>query len=208
MAVPYIAQAITAQVAAGLPSGERVLAVSTAKMTDGARTGEDPTPPVRTDTPDRRGPARRAAEGAAGVAVDLVSGAAFDGPDVSRWLAGVGSRGGADSQAAWLERLLRNPGEHYLAATGARLLLVTDRTPHTERMRARRTGEAQQPFELVAEIPASQIASLQHRPKLVARGRMELAFTDGSMLALQPAASVLGKEARALVEAMNESPNG
>jgi hypothetical protein len=45
-------------------------------------------------------------------------------------------------------------------------------------------GQPPLPYVVLAELPRATVANAQHAPRLLSRGRVELRFVDGSMLAV------------------------
>lgn len=98
--------------------------------------------------------------------------------------AGVGLTGGADSLAVWLRDQLAGSAKHVLAVTTALVLVLRDDHGAPERHRRLQAGQPPLPYVVLAGLPRATLANVEHAPKLLSRGRVELRFVDGSMLAL------------------------
>lgn len=109
---------------------------------------------------------------------------------------GVALAGGPNSQAVWLRDII---GEHpcVLAATARRWFVLRDDAGAPERYRALAAGSPL-PYDVLAELPRDQVREVRSAPTTLARGRVEVLFTDGSMLAV---AARTRDEAEALAQA-------
>lgn len=160
---------VAAAIGADLDPGERVLLATRMDLTAGS---DRSAPPVRPVSADERGTARRGAETAAGVVGALATNNSpvnFKGPDVDRWLNGVGITGPAGSTAQATAALLKSSDRTFLVLTDRRLLAVVDRHG----------------YQVTGAVPRARLREVRRRPKLLFRGRVVLTFVDGSTLALQ-----------------------
>jgi hypothetical protein len=71
-----------------------------------------------------------------------------------------------------------------LAVTTARVLVLRDDGGAPQRHRRLQAGHPPLPYVVLAELPRATLANVEHAPKLLSRGRVELRFVHGSMLAL------------------------
>jgi hypothetical protein len=87
------------------------------------------------------------------------------------WIGGRTCEGPGGSAARDVQRVVKSSNDAYVAVTDNRLVLLT-RTKSGGGMSA------------VWAVPRSVVASARHRPRLFARARFELRFTDGSWIVL------------------------
>lgn len=141
--------------------------------------------------PDARSDGRKVAETAAGVILYPVAGSP---PSLSRMLGGVSVAGQIGSWAHQLVETWRNAAGtnrgRYLAVTDQRLLLVS-----------RKIWGKDPDWSVELEIPRNALAQVEMDSRPLARGRVALAFTDGSMIALKLGTYRTGT-ARTLVQAL------
>jgi hypothetical protein len=116
---------------------------------------------------------------------------------IDRFMGGISGEGGPASLAGRLWRAPRShPGSTYYAVTDRRLLLLAASGP----------GAAD--YRIIFEAPRAAVVSAARRGKLLfQRGRVEVAFTDGSMKAWTPGL-LSSARARSLVAALSRPTNG
>jgi hypothetical protein len=112
-----------------------------------------------------------------------------DLPDAS----GVGLRGAPDSQAVWLRDVIGRDAKRVLAVTDRRVFVLGDSHGAPARHRALKDGTAL-PYDVLAELPVAQVAGFRQVSAGLVRGRIEVHFPDGSMLALGALSSARAEE--------------
>lgn len=146
--------------------------------------------PPRADTMSQ---GKKAALFPAAVALFPVVGGA---PSLKRMLGGVAAAGHIGSWAYRLVEASRDLSKrnrfHYLLVTDRRLLLAGRESSFRSKSRA---------YEVGLEIPRSALAQADLDSRPFARGRVALAFTDGSMIAMDLGTYRAGA-ARTLIQAL------
>jgi hypothetical protein len=127
---------------------------------------------------------------------DLFTGLDVNEDRVARFFGGRKGEGAVDSVAGQWWRAAKNSPENMdhveYGVTDRRLLLLTNRVNSNE-------------YKVIFSVPRGEVASAQHRGKLLLqRGRVEVRFTDGSMVAFITGMLMTGR-ARALVAALSGS---
>ena len=193
------------QLAGVLAAGESVRCALTVDLTAGAdearlnaltdQVSAVAQPYLGTDD-EAKGRARRAAEAVVGGAVSFLAG---DSPIELPELRlpdpnGVGVRGSAGSLAVQLRDWLNGPGRAVLAVTDRRAVVLRDRANKMDRYRAQQASSPAPPYELVGQFARQSLRSVRRVPKLLTRGRCELAFVDGSLIAISALNAEQGKE--------------
>ncbi|MBO0803164.1 MAG: hypothetical protein J2P25_08840 [Nocardiopsaceae bacterium] len=167
---------------------ERLLDLTDFVRATGKDLLETPPPP-----PDTRSGGRKAAEAAAGVALYPVLGSP---PSLKRMLGGVSTAGRIGSWAYRLveaEQFLRKDKRlQYLLVTDRRLLLAG---------RELTWGKGGRDYAAALEVPRGALVHAAREGRPFARGRVVLAFADGSMVALDLGSFRTGA-ARTLIKAL------
>lgn len=144
---------------------------------------------------DTRSTGRKVAETTAGVVAVTAFGPATS-PSLKRMLGGVSAAGHIGSWAHQLYEASRDLSKrnrfHYLLVTDRRLLLAGRVSSFRSKSRD---------YEVGLEIPRSALAQVDLDSRPFARGRVALAFTDGSMIAMDLGSYRTGA-ARTLVQAL------
>ncbi|MEU4741266.1 hypothetical protein AB0G02_12500 [Actinosynnema sp. NPDC023658] len=159
-----------------LAPGEALLAITSVAVAYGARGGAEPdfwtTPAGR--VVDRVNRAVPAPKGWVGKALAGVGGVAFASPSLDlpsefpeSWIGGRTCQGPVGSLARQLEAVLT--GHSFLAVTAQRVVALTNRD---DRM------------AVTWALPRHGVVAARRRPRLLARGRFGLVFSDGSWIVL------------------------
>ncbi len=165
-----------------LGPAEQLLALTVFEVPDGKWRLEDP--------PDDRSGMRKAGDAAIGTAAFLVTGP--EPPSLGKMLGGVSAAGHLGSWAHQVAAAQRRAGGlPYLVVTDKRLLLVSDD----------KSSDKAQGFAAFLDIPRDAVLNASRDGRPFARGRVVIAFTDGSMIALK-LGSVLTGQADRLVNAL------
>jgi hypothetical protein len=150
-----------------LANGEHLLGLVDMKIAPGKWNVESP--------PEGRPPGRKAAEAAVSAAVWAAAGS----PSLNSMLRVESARGSTGSwadrvlKATWMDRgKLSRP--HYLFVSDQRFVLA-----------GQQTGGEDAGYRAALELPREAVADVRLVPKPLVRGRVVIAFTDGSMVALK-----------------------
>ena len=150
-----------------LANGEHLLGLVDMKIAPGKWNVESP--------PEGRPPGRKAAEAAVSAAVWAAAGS----PSLNSMLRVESARGSTGSwadrvlKATWTDRgKLSRP--HYLFVSDQRFVLA-----------GQQTGGEDAGYRAALELPREAVADVRLVPKPLVRGRVVIAFIDGSMVALK-----------------------
>jgi hypothetical protein len=129
---------------------------------------------------------------------DPVAGLHVNDNRIARFFGGLSGEGPVDSTAGrWWRAVKDGAGTEdstEYGVTNRRLLLLTSRT---------RSGNTE--YKIIFDVPRGQVASVVRRGKLLfQRGRVEVRFTDRSMIAFTTGMLTTGR-ARALVAALSDA---
>jgi hypothetical protein len=194
MARPDWTAKLTPALSGQLAPGETVRLSVPVDLTPGADRSDPPPRPV---APDERGVPRRAAEGSAEFLAALATGTSpveLGGAGFDQRLNGAGVTGSAGSIAQSASALWQGPSRHFVAVTDRRLIVLVEGSA------LRRDSGS---FQVAGSIQRTQVDDVEHRPVLVNRGRVELRFVDGSMLAIQTRPQLSSAMAKDLVRAVS-----
>jgi hypothetical protein len=174
------------QVTQLLEPGERLLAMADFFLAPGKIKVELPP-----DSPDDRSGLRKAAETTAVVTAAVLTDS-LNGPSLNRMLGTVSATGDAQSWAARLlaARDLTTKRSSDLVVTDLRLLLVS-----------KKIWGKDPDYRIDLAIPRDALGNVARRGRPLARGRVVIEFTDGSMVALRRGAFFTGRAGR-LVQAL------
>lgn len=106
---------------------------------------------------------------------------------------GVGVRGTTGSSAVRLRDALAGKANGVFAITDRRVFILRDPVGAAARARAQEEHVPAQEYQIVDEIPADEVRSIALRPKQLQRGRVEISFVDGSVLAVSALRSTQAK---------------
>lgn len=155
-----------------LPPHERLLTMTGFDRAEGKSWLESP--------PDTRSPGRKAVERTATVTLGPLLYLAFGSPpSLARIFGGVSESGHAGSWAFWLDDTWRRM---VLKERRSGALMVTDRRLL---LASWKIWGKDPDYAIALEIPREAVAQAAVVPRPFTRGRVELRFTDGSMMALK-----------------------
>lgn len=152
-----------------LADGEHLLALVDHKVAPGRRNIES--------LPDQHSPGRKVTERTAGLAIALAGGA--DSPSLNRMLRVESARGCLGS---WADRMLKARWMDRGKPAYPSYLFVSDRRAV---LVGRRISGNDAGYQAAMELPADAVADVRLVPKPLARGRVVIDFTDGSMIAFK-----------------------